>query len=322
MTSHTEESRDPADNAIKDSEATPNDNNTDIEPEVADPNRACHMGNNHTEREGNTHVCQEDDTPEAVECSELDAEKSQNDHQEEDSKEQCLLIQIPVPRKWTLLRSGLGTIAYLGVPVVKNDNNNSLTGKLRISSGKIEIKNSFCYSNINHRLPQLSITWKIPFISNQDLRRMILNLLCGKHLPQSEHHQNTRWMKNKYVEVLPGPNALINFERALVPRRPLRVYYHQSLTERITPGHFYKLGDTKKKDRFHIFVRPMFCIPRAQYQITISRQSFETQKLRSHYMPIVIIAINSCWKYLCPICGDSFTNLIAFREHSCSIPWN
>ncbi|KAM9180588.1 CPX chromosomal region candidate gene 1 protein [Dugong dugon] len=325
MTSPTEEGSDPADNALNNSEeVAPNDCNADIEPSFADLNRVCQMETDQTDREPNTPTSQEDDGSRAAENSEREVQKTQKEPQKENSEDLSLLIQIPIPRKWVFLMSGLGRITYLSIPVGIINKNNPLTDRSSFYSGKVEMKtSSSCHASINHKSPlQLSVSWRIPFINNHDLRRMILHLLCGRYIPQAGSRPNGVWMKQEYVAFLPRPNALPNGERAIIFGRPLRVYYHRPLIERIASGKFYKSGDTKGKNGFHIFVRPVFCVPRAQLQSTFNRKIFEDHLRYNYNMPIVIIGTNNDWKYLCPICGNTFSTLVEFRQHSCSFPRN
>uniref|UniRef100_A0A8C5ULV3 CPX chromosome region candidate 1 n=1 Tax=Microcebus murinus TaxID=30608 RepID=A0A8C5ULV3_MICMU len=305
MTSPTKEGSDPADNILKNSEnEAPNDCNTDIEPLSADTNIISQVENNPINREPDTTTSQED-VPQAAESSELETEKIQKDTEKENIKEEeSFLIQIPIPRKWIF--------------------HSPLTERSRFYSGKVEMKASdFPHSTINYKIPlQLSISWRIPFINNHEIRRMILRLLCGRQFSQSTGRPNTTWVKQKYIAFLPRPNILIHDERAIIFGRPLRVYYYRPLIERMTSGKFYKSTDTKGKDGFYIFVRPVFYIQRTQIQNTFTGKAFENHLRSHHEMRVVIISTNNGWKYLCPICGCSFNNLVEFRQHSCSFPGN
>ncbi|KAL2768481.1 CPX chromosomal region candidate gene 1 protein [Daubentonia madagascariensis] len=326
MTSPTKEGSDPADSALKKSEnEAPNDCNTDIEPLSVDPNMISQVETNPVNREPGTTTSQEDVVPQAGENSELEAEKIQEDTEKEDIKEEeSILIQIPIPRKWIFLMSGLERITNMSIPLVNIDKSNSLTDRSRFYSGKVKMKTSnFPYSTINYKIPlQLSISWRIPFINNHEMRRMILRLLCGRHFSQATCRPNTMWVKQKYMAFLPRPNVLTHGERVIIFGRPLRVYYYRPLIERMTSGKFYKSTDTKGKDRFHIFVRPVFYVPQTQIQNTFYRKAFEDHLRSHHNMRVVIISTNNGWKYLCPICGSIFNNFVEFRQHSCSFPGN
>ncbi|XP_058391070.1 CPX chromosomal region candidate gene 1 protein [Diceros bicornis minor] len=306
MTSPTKEESNPADNALKNPEnEAPNDCSTDIQPLFADSNIISQMESNSMNRELDTPTSQEHAVPQAPENNELEIEETQKDPQKEDlRKEECLLIQIPIPRKWVF--------------------HNPLTNRARSSSGKVEMKSSnFCHSTINYKIHlQLSTSWRIPFINNHDIERMTLHLLYGRHFFQGAGHQNTMWVKQKYIAFLPHQNVLTHKEEVLIFRRPLKVCYYHPLIERMTSGKFYKSIDTKGKDEFHIFVRPVFCGLWTQIQNTFNRKAFEAH-LRSHHNRIfVITSTTKGWKYLCPICGSSFNNLVEFREHFCKFPGN
>uniref|UniRef100_G3UC49 CPX chromosome region candidate 1 n=1 Tax=Loxodonta africana TaxID=9785 RepID=G3UC49_LOXAF len=321
MTSPTEEGGDPADEC-NNSEVALNDCNAEIEPSFADPNRAHQVETDQIDRQPSTPVSQEANGPQAVENIELEVQKTEKEPQEENSKKKPLLIQIPIPRKWVFLMSGLGRITSLSIQVEPTDKNNPDSSNFY--SDKVEGEtNSLCHATINYKIAfQLSISWKIPFISNHDIRRMILHLLCERYISQAGNRPNAMWMKQKYVAFLPRPNGLTNGERAIIFGRPLRLYYHRPITDRITPGKFCKSGNTKGKDGFHIFIRPVFCVPRAQLQNTFNRKAFEDH-MRSHpNMPIVIIGTNNSWKYLCPLCGNSFSTWVEFRQHPCSFREN
>ncbi|XP_012503926.1 PREDICTED: CPX chromosomal region candidate gene 1 protein [Propithecus coquereli] len=306
MTSPTKEGSDPADSILENSEnETPNDCNRDIEPLSADPNIISQVENNPINREPDTTTSQEDIVPQAAENSELEADKIQKDTEKEDIKEEeSFLIQIPIPRKWVFL-----------IP---------LTDRSRFYSGKVEMKTSCLpHSTINYKIPlKLSIPWRIPFISNHEIRRMILRLLCGRQFSRSTGRPNTKWVKQKYIAFLPHPNVLIHDERAIIFRRPLRVYYYRPLIERMTSGKFCGSIDAKGKDGFYVFVMPVFYIQQTRIQNTFNGEAFEHQLISRHDMRVVIINTSNGWKYLCPICGCSFNNFVEFGQHSCSFPGN
>uniref|UniRef100_A0A8C9AAS4 CPX chromosome region candidate 1 n=1 Tax=Prolemur simus TaxID=1328070 RepID=A0A8C9AAS4_PROSS len=326
MTSPTKEGTDPADSILKNSEnEAPNDCNADIEPLSTDPNIISQVENNPINREPDTTTSQEDVVPQAAENSALEAERIQKDTEKEDIKEEeSFLIHIPIPRKWIFLMSGLERIRYMSSPLVKIDKNNPLTDRSIFYSGKVEMKTSdFPHSTISYKIPlQLSISWRIPFINNHEIKRMILRLLCGRQFSQSTGHPNAMWVTQKYITFLPHTNILTHDERAIIFGRPLRVYYYCPLIERITSGKFYKSTDTKGKHGFYIFVRPIFYIQWTQIQNTFNGKAFEDHLRSHHNMRVVIISTNNSLKYLCPICGCSFNNLVEFRQHSCSFPGN
>ncbi|XP_008698861.2 CPX chromosomal region candidate gene 1 protein [Ursus maritimus] len=282
MTSPTKEPSDTAENDLKNSEnEVPHECSTDIEHSFADSSIISHVENNPMNRELDTLTSQEHAILQAVEDNEFEVEKTQKDLQQEHLKEESLLIQIPIPRK------------------LKSDKNNPLTNRTRLHSGKVGVKTSDFYnSTINYKIPlQLSILWRIPFINNHEIRRMILHLLCGRHFSQAASCQNTFLVKLKYIAFLPHPNVLTHGEKAIIFGRPLRVYYYHPLTERMTSGKLYKSTDAKGKDGFHIFVRTVFYIPQSQIENTLNRKAFEDH-LRSHdNMRVVIISTDDVWKY-------------------------
>ncbi|KAM4798721.1 CPX chromosomal region candidate gene 1 protein [Urocitellus parryii] len=324
MTSPAKEGSNPADNALKISEnEAPNDCSADIEPSFANPSMISQAESNPMNREPSTSNSQEDAVLLTAENIELEAEKIQKDSQKEDASQNSLVVQMPIPRKLIFLMSGLGRITYLSIPLLKTDKGNFLSDRPIFYPGKVQIKvNDFCHNIINYKIPlQLSIQWRIPFINNHEIRGMILRLLCGRHFSQTVGHQNSMWMKQKYITFVPRPNVLTHGERTIIFGRPLRVYYYRSLIERMTSGKFYKSSD-KGRDGFQIFVRPGFYIPRTQIQSTSNRKIFENHLRSHHNMRVVIISIDNGWKYLCPICGCCFSNFIEFRQHSCSFPGN
>ncbi|XP_057573598.1 CPX chromosomal region candidate gene 1 protein [Hippopotamus amphibius kiboko] len=306
MTSPTKEGSNPADNDLKNLEnETPNDSSTDVEPSFADSNMISQVRSSPMNRELDAPTSQEHAVPQAAENDELEVEETQKDSQKEDLKEnESFIIQVPIARKWVFL-----------IPLIN---------RARFYSGRVEIRTSdFCHNTINYKISlQLSISWRIPFINNHEMRIMIRSLLCGRHFSQATGHQNTMWVKQKYVTFLLHPNVLAQGERTIIFGRALRVYYYHPLIERLTSGKFYKSTDTKGKDGFHVFVRPVFYIPQAQIQNTFNQKAFE-DRLRSHHnMRVVIISTKSGWKYLCPNCRSSFNNLVEFRQHSCIFPPN
>ncbi|XP_008059645.1 CPX chromosomal region candidate gene 1 protein [Carlito syrichta] len=324
MTSPTKDGSDTTDNALKNSKnETPNDFTT--EPPSVDCNMICQVETNSINKEPGTLTSEEDAVPQAVENSELETEKIQKDSQKQDTKEtEPLQIKIPIPRKLIFFMSGLGRIQKRSILLAKSDKNNSLTDRSQFNSGKMEIKTSnFFHSTMSHKIPfQLSMSWRIPLISNHDIRRMLLRLLCGRYVSQAAGHQNATWGKQKYIAVLSHPNIFNQNERVIIFGRPLRVYYYHPLIERMTSGKFYKSTNTKKKDGFHIIVRSVFCVPWTQIQDIFSRKAFENHVRSHHNMRIVLISTENGWKYLCPICGSSFSNLVEFRQHSCHFPEN
>jgi hypothetical protein len=126
--------------------------------------------------------------------------------------------------------------------------------------------------------------------------------------------------KQKYRAFVPCSNVITHDERTMIFGRPLRVYYYHPLIERMASGKLYKSTDAKEKHGFHIFVGPMFCIPRSQIQQTFNRKTFENHSRSHHNIRVLIINTNNGWKYLCPICGYCFNHFFECRQHSCSFP--
>ncbi|XP_032245917.1 CPX chromosomal region candidate gene 1 protein [Phoca vitulina] len=305
FTTESGDKGDATENDLKNLEnEVPHECSTDIKPSFADSNIITHVESNPVNRELDIPTSQGHVVCQAVEDNEFEVEKTQKDLQREHLKEESLLLSEYLTRK--------------------SNNNNPLTNRTRFHSGKVGVKTSDFYnSTINYKIPlQLSILWRIPFINNHEVKRMILCLLCGRHFSQAAGCQNTMWVKLKYTAFLPCPNVLTHGERAIIFGRPLRVYYYHPLIERMTSGKFYKSTCAKGKDGFHIFVRPVFYIPWSQIQNTLNRKVFEDHLRSHHSMRVVIISTDDGWKYLCPICGSSFNNFVEFREHSCSFHGN
>ncbi|XP_007538006.1 CPX chromosomal region candidate gene 1 protein [Erinaceus europaeus] len=322
MTSPTKEGSDSVDESLKNSENEA-PNTKDVEPSFTNPDIIPQGDNDTMNRNQNVPNVQENTAAQAAKDSDLEAEKTQKDPQKEDlRKEEPPLVQIPIPRKWVFLMPGFGRITDFSIPIGKNDRNNTLIDGARFFPGKVEMKtNDLSHGFINYKIPlQLSVSWRVPFISNHEMRRMILRLLCGRHFSQIAGRQNATWVKQKFRAFLPRPNFLTHGDRAIIFGRPLRVYYNRPLLDRMASGKFYKPTDTKGKDGFHIFVRPVFCVPWAQIQNSFNGKAFEDHLRSHHNMRIIIISTNTGWKYICPICGNSFNSLFEFREHSCSFP--
>uniref|UniRef100_G1NXB8 CPX chromosome region candidate 1 n=1 Tax=Myotis lucifugus TaxID=59463 RepID=G1NXB8_MYOLU len=296
MTSPIKEESDAADNALKNSEnEASNDCSTDIEPES---NMISQNDSNLMNRELDIPTSQEHVVLQSAEENKLEVEMNQKDAQE-DLKEESLLIQIPIPRKWISQK-----------PVIN---------RARLRSGKIQRKISdMCYINVNYKIPyQFSISWRVSFINHSERRRMILRQLCERHLPQ-----NTKWIKQKYVAFVVRPNVLNHRVREILFGRPMRVYYYYPLTERIALNIVSKSTGTKRKMEFHIFVRPVFGVPRTQLENRFTKRAFEDHLRSRYYIRVIIITTDNGWKYLCPICGSIFNSLVEFRQHSCNFLGN
>ncbi|XP_024096771.2 CPX chromosomal region candidate gene 1 protein [Pongo pygmaeus] len=314
MSSPTKEGSDTAGNAHKNSENEPsNDFSTDIESPSADPNMIYQVETNPINREPDTATSQEDVVPQAAENSELETE-IQKDQREEDIKEESLLLQIPIPRKLVSLMSELGRVNHLRILLVKIDQNKPLNDRSRSHSGKVEMKaNNF---RINHKTRfRLSTSWRVPFISNHEIRSMILRLLCDRYFSQAAGCQNTMWVKQKYIACLYHPNSFTHHERAIIFRRPSRVHYYRPLTERMTSGKFCKSTDTKGKCRFRAIVRSVLFVSQMQIQSIFNRKGFVDILRYSHTMKVMIINTNNGWKYFCPICGRLFNTYSELRQH-------
>ncbi|XP_036160058.1 CPX chromosomal region candidate gene 1 protein [Myotis myotis] len=316
MTSPIKEESDAADNALKNSEnEASNDCSTDIEPES---NMISQNDSNLMNRELDIPTSQGHVVLQSAEENKLEVEMNQKDAQE-DLKEESLLIQIPIPRKWISLMSGLGTFTHLNIPLVKINKKKPVINRARLHSGKIQRKISdMCYINVNYKIPyQFSIPWRVSFINHSERRRMVLRQLCKRHLPQ-----NTKWIKQKYVAFVVRPNVLNHRVREILFGRPMRVYYYYPLSERIALNIVSKSTDTKKKMEFHIFVRPVFGVPRTQLENRFTKRAFEDHLRSRYYIRVIIITTDNGWKYLCPICGSIFNSLVEFRQHSCNFLGN
>ncbi|XP_016071916.1 PREDICTED: CPX chromosomal region candidate gene 1 protein [Miniopterus natalensis] len=315
MSSPSKEESDPADNALKNSEnEAPNDCSSDIEPSFVESNMVSQVDSNPMNRELDIPTSQ-DHAVQPAEENDLEVEKNQENPQEDLKEEEPLLIQIPIPRKWISLMSGLGRFTHLNTSLVKINKTNSLINRARFHSEKNQRKTSnICYVNINYKIPfQLSISWRMSFINRYERRRMVLRQLCERHLPQ-----NTMWGKQKFVAFVVRPNVLNNRVRMTVFGRPMRVYYYYPLSERIALKIVSKSTDTKRRLEFHIFVRPTFDVPRTQFENRFTKRAFEDHLRSQHYIRVMIITTDNGWKYLCPICRSVFNSLAEFRQHSCN----
>ncbi|KAM6151539.1 CPX chromosomal region candidate gene 1 protein [Rhynchocyon petersi] len=297
MTSPGKDGSYPADKDLKNSEEARNECDTDREPSFVDPNTVYQEELNQIDEETNTTLSKEED------------------FQEEKSKEESILIKIPIPRKLIFLMSGLGKITCESIIVRTLDNNNPLTDKSRFYSVKVVIKTKgSCQTTKNDKIPlQLSISWRIPFINNRDLGRMILRLLCGIYNRPAGEHKKVVWKKQKYVATVPQSNG----ERAIIPGKPLKTGYHRPCLARITSGKVPKSDDTKEKDDSHNFVRLAFF--KRQNPIIFRRKVLENRVRVQPDIAIMIINGNR-WKYLCPFCGSIFSTLAEFGQHICNLP--
>ncbi|XP_006170654.1 CPX chromosomal region candidate gene 1 protein [Tupaia chinensis] len=318
MTSPMKEGSDPTNDNLKNSvNEAPDGCETDIEPLCADPDVISQVQTNPINQEPGTSLSQGDAVMQTAENNELEGEKNKK----EDSEEEGLLVQIPIPRKWISLMSGLGRITYVNVPLAI-DKKNPLTDSSRFYSGNMEIRTGDFYpSAINYKTRlQLLVSWRIPYLNNHDVRRMTLRLLCGRYFSQSAGHQRITWVKQKYIAFLSDSDILNHRERTIMLGRPLRVYYNLPLTERMTSTTFQKSFNNKGKEGFHVFVRPMFYVPQTPIQNVLNRKAFE-EHLRSRYnRRFVIINTYNGGKYMCSVCGCTLNSLTEFRLHSCSFP--
>lgn len=63
---------------------------------------------------------QEYAVPQATESNEFDGKETQKDSQKEDLKEESLLVQIPIPRKWDFFHVRIWEIYLSEYPTSKN----------------------------------------------------------------------------------------------------------------------------------------------------------------------------------------------------------
>ncbi|XP_010361883.1 CPX chromosomal region candidate gene 1 protein isoform X2 [Rhinopithecus roxellana] len=301
MSSPTKEGSDTAGNAHKNSENEPsNDCSTDIESPSADPNMIYQVETNSINREPGTATSQEDTVPQAAANSELETE-IQKDQREEDIKEEPLLLQIPIPRKLI--------------------SHKPLNDRSKSHSGKAEMKANNCPINRKTRF-RLSTSWRVPFISNHEIRNRILHLLCERYFSQAEECQDTMWVKQNYITCLYSPDSFTHQERTITFRRPLRVHYHRPLTERMTSGKFCKSTDTKGKYRFRAIVRSVLLVSHMQLRSLFNRKGFVDILRYNHTRKVMIVSTNNGWKYFCPICGRLFNTYFELTHHSCCSPGN
>lgn len=324
MTSPTEEGSDPVDDALKSSEnEAPNDCSTDVEPSFAESNMNSQVESTPMNTEIDIPTPQEHIASQQAENNELEVEKNQRDSQEDSKEEESLVIQIPIPRKGILFKSGLGRITQLITSLLKIDGKKPLNhGETYCSGNMIKISN-LCYATINYKIPfQLSISWGRPFISTHVMRSMTLHLQYRSCFSRAAGHPHTKCVKQQYTSVLTYPNDHPHEERAMILQRPLRVDYHRPLRQKILLKRMYQSTDTKRKKYQHMFVRTMYYTLVDQFENASDRKVSEDH-LRSHHNIREGIANTSDgWKYLCPNCGRGFNNLAEFRQHSCSSPGN
>ncbi|KAL0588816.1 CPX chromosomal region candidate gene 1 protein-like protein [Plecturocebus cupreus] len=325
MSSPTKEGSDPDENAQKNSEnESSNDCNADMESPSADPDMIYQAVINPINREPGTSTAQEDAVPQAAENSELETEIQKDPREEDIKEEEPILLQIPIPRKFVSLISGLGRMSYLRMLLGNTGKNGPLNDRSRSHSGKVEMKtNSISHSTMNYKTRfQLTISWRVPFFNNDEIRSMILRLLCGRYFSQAAGCQNTMWVKQKYMACLYHPNSFTHSDRAIIFERPLREQYSQPLTERMTSGKFYKSTDPKGKYRFQIVVSPVVYIPWIQIRCTFNRKGFVDISRSNYNLRVMLIHTNNGWKYFCPICRRTFNTLFELRQHSCNFPGN
>lgn len=320
MTSPTKEGSDPTDNALENSEnEAPN---TDTEPSSAESNMISQVESTPINRELDLPTSQEHAAPQEAENNKLEAEKNQGDPQEAVKQEESLLIQIPIPRKWIFLMSGLGRITPLNT-LVKTDGKKPLNNRARFCSGNMGKPSNLCYSTINSKIPYLfSISWRRPFISRHVLRSMTLRLLCRRYFSQAAGHRNITWVKQQYVAFVTNPNVHPHRGRARIFRRPSRIFCYCHLLERIILNRMSESTYTEGKRNFHNFVRSVHDIPRAHFENEFNRRVFESYLRSHHNMRVVIRNTSDGWQFLCPICGSSFNTFVEFRQHSCNSPGN
>ncbi|XP_035144657.1 CPX chromosomal region candidate gene 1 protein [Callithrix jacchus] len=325
MSSPIREGSDPDENAQKNSEnESPNDCNTDMESPSADPDMIYQAVTNQINREPGTSTAQEDAVPQAAENSELETEIQEDPREKDIKKEGSLLLQIPIPRKFVSLMSGLGRMSYLRILLVNIDKNRSLKDRSGSHSGKVEMKtNSFRHSTINYKTRfQLTISWRVPFFNNHEIRSMILHLLCGRYFSQAAGCRNTMWVKQKYIACLYHPNSSTHSDRDIIFGRPLRDHYYRPLIERMTSGKFYKSTDPKGKYRFQIVVSPVIHISQIQIQYTFNTKGFVDIFTSNHNLRVMLINTSNGWKYFCPICRRTFNILFELSQHSCNFSGN
>ncbi|XP_010347658.1 CPX chromosomal region candidate gene 1 protein isoform X2 [Saimiri boliviensis] len=305
MSSPTKEESDPDENAHKNSEnESSNDCNTDMESPSADPNMIYQTGINPINREPGTSTAQEDVVPQAAEDSELETEIQKDPQLEDIKEEESLLLQIPIPRKFV--------------------SHGPLNDRSGSHSGKVEMKtNNFRPSTINDKTRfQLTVSWRVPFFKNREIRNMMLRLLCGRYFSQAAGCQNTMWVKQKYIACLYHPNSFTHTDRAIIFGRPFREHYYHPHIERMTSGRVYKSINPKGKYRFRIVVSPLIYISRIQIQCIFSIKGFVDISRSNHNLRVMLINTNNGWKYFCPICRRTFNILFELRQHSCNFLGN
>ncbi|KAM7045855.1 CPX chromosomal region candidate gene 1 protein [Molossus nigricans] len=320
MSSPTKEESDPADNALKNSKnEAPNDSSTATEPSFAESSMISEVESNPMNRELDMPTSQEHAILQPAEEQELEVEKKPRNPQEDIKEEESLLHQVPIPEKLTSHMSGLRRPTHPNAPPANTNRTHPLPNRARFHTEKNQRKTSdICYINVNYKIPfQFSISWRIPFINRYERRRMILQQLCERHLPQ-----NTTCVKQKYVAHVIRPNVLNQRVRRIIFGRHSRAHHYYPPSKRMALKMMSKSNDTKKNEELQIFVRPALDAPRTQSEDKLTRRALDDPLRSHHYMRAVIITTDDGWKYLCPICGSIFNTLLEFRQHSCNFSKN
>ncbi|XP_050997995.1 CPX chromosomal region candidate gene 1 protein [Acomys russatus] len=309
---------DPAENALKNTENEPS-NACEAEKELplGDSNNISQVETNVSAREPISSSSQEN-TDLQIDNSISETEKMQSGRQDEELIEASLPLQIPIPRKLIFPRLRLFRIIYLSIPQPQTHENKTLYDKILFYPGKMEMTISdYFHNSISDKIlhPRF-LLWLIPFITIHEVSRMIIRLLCGRDFSQPECRQHNTWVKQKYVAVLAQPNFVINIERSIIFGRPLRVYYHHQLIERMT--HRKTSKSYQNKNGNHPSVKPGFNIPPLRTQNIAHRKAFKINLRTRHKLRLVITTYNNNWRYVCPICQRGFNNFYDLKHHSCS----
>ncbi|XP_054422597.1 CPX chromosomal region candidate gene 1 protein [Pteronotus mesoamericanus] len=307
MTSPTKEESDPADNTLKNSDdEAPNDRSTDREPSLAERGVIAEVDSAAVDRELNIPAGQEHAVLQPPENDDLALEKNQQDPQEDVKEEDSHLIEIPVPSKRISCTSGLGRVPPVNIPPVNVAETSPLTplpDRARCNSGNT-LKGSIgiYYVNISYKIPfHFSVSWSLPFTNICDKRKMFLRLVCEGYFSHVVGHRNTTWVKPKYRAFITGSNIPIRAERAIVFRRPLRVQFFHSLSERMASRKMSKSVNAKEEKS-----------PQTPPESPVNKKGCED------LLRVMITLTDAGWKYLCPFCGSTFNSLIELRLHACN----
>ncbi|KAM5290336.1 CPX chromosomal region candidate gene 1 protein [Glossophaga mutica] len=305
MSSPAKEESDPADKTLKHSEdEAPNDFSMDAEPAFAASGRIAQGEGNPAGLEPDPANEQGHAVLQPAENGELEVEKNEEEPQEDfrDSH----LAEIHIPRKEVFALSGSGRVTSLNAPLANMNETNPVTpspNRASCNSGDVQRETGkIYYVNINYKIPfQLSLSWRIPFTSIRERRRMFLRLVCEGYFSHILGHPSTMWVKPRFRALLIGSNTSRNGERPTTLRRPLRVRFCHAPRQRKAGPKTSASTDVHKEEK----------LPQTRFENALHN------KVSEDNLRVLITLTDDGWKYLCPICGSTFDSLAELRIHPC-----